>query len=403
MPWKESKAMDERKRFIEEWEQGEDSVAELCRRYGITRQTGYKWAERYQQEGEEGLEEHSRAPHHSPQAMSKAVREAILRLRRAHPRWGPRKLRAHLQALQPARSWPATSSIGALMSREGLAQPRHPRRRTPPYGEPLAHAQAPNQVWCADYKGWFCCGDRERCDPLTISDAFSRYLLRCLAVEKTDGVEARAVFEAGFREYGIPDAIRTDNGPPFASVAPGGLSRLSMWWMRLGIRHERIEPGRPEQNGRHERMHLTLKQETASPPQANLRQQQQRFQQFQWEYNQERPHEALGYQTPASVYVASAREYPARLPELAYPAGMVLRRISQQGSVKWNGERAFVSEVLGRECVGLREVEEDLLEVYYGPVLLGWLEASGPEPMFVADRGAVPRVRRGGARRAGGN
>jgi len=393
MPWKESKALDERRRFIQEWLAEEEDFAELCRRYQITRQTGYKWTWRYEVAGEQGLLELSRAPHHCPHALSETVAEGIVRLRRVHPRWGPRKLRAYLVEHQPAEVWPATSSIGELLRREGLAHPRRRRRRTPRYSEPLAHAQAPNQVWCADYKGWFLCGDGTRCDPLTSSDAVSRYLLRCQSVKKTDGVRAKSVFEGMFREYGLPDAIRTDNGPPFSSRAPAGLSRLSMWWMRLGIRHERIEPGCPEQNGRHERMHQTLKQETASPPEANLRRQQQAFERFQREYNQERPHEALGYRTPASVYVASARVYPSRLPELEYPAGAHMRRISQQGSVKWKGGRAFVSEVLGREYVGLLEVDDELFEVYYGPVFLGWVEASGEEPVFVADRGPQPRRR----------
>jgi transposase InsO family protein len=403
MPWKESKALDERKRFIEEWKKGEEDFAELCRRCGIARQTGYKWAKRYEEAGEDGLEEHSRAPHHCPHALSEGVAEAIVQLRREHPRWGPRKLRAYLQARQPQRNWPAASSIGALLSQQGLTHRRRQRRRTPLHSEPLQHAQAPNQVWCADYKGWFCCGDGQRCDPLTISDAFSRYLLRCRAVPKTDGVEAKAVFEAVFREYGLPEAIRTDNGPPFASVAPAGLSRLSMWWLRLGIRHERIEPGCPEQNGRHERMHQTLKQETASPPQGDLRQQQQAFQHFEREYNEERPHEALEYRTPIELYVASARVYPSHLPELEYPPGVDLRRISQQGSVKWKSARAFVSEVLAREYVGLLEVEEDFLEVYYGRVFLGWLDAGGPEPVFAADRGPRRRSRCAASATGGGD
>jgi transposase InsO family protein len=394
MPWRESKALDERKRFIDEWLKREEDFSELCRRYGITRQTGYKWANRYAETGEAGLVEQSRIPHQCPHAISQAVSEAVVELRRQHPRWGPRKLRAYLQRHRPEQAWPATSSIGALLNREGLAHRRRPRRRTPPYSAPLAHAQAPNQVWCADFKGWFYCADGSRCDPLTITDAFSRYLLRCRTVPKTDGVEAQAVFEAAFREYGLPEAIRTDNGPPFASRAPAGLSRLSMWWMRLGIRHERIEPGCPEQNGRHERMHQTLKEETACPPKTNLRRQQQAFEQFQQEYNQLRPHEALSYQTPASWYVASARLFPSRLTDLAYPPEAQLRRISQQGSVKWKGSRAFVSEVLAREAVGLVEVEEDFLEVYYGQLFLGWLDAVGREPVFVADVARRRRRRR---------
>jgi len=395
MPWKESRVVDERKRFIEEWNKGEEDVAELCRRFGVSRQTGYTWAKRYDASGEAGLTDRSRTPHQCPHAMAEEVADALLQLRHSHPRWGPRKLRAYLQSHRPTQSWPAASSIGALLKREGLAHPRSLRRRTPAYSEPLAHAQAPNQVWCADYKGWFYCGDGARCDPLTITDACSRYLLRCRAVAKTDGPEAQAVFEAVFRECGLPEAIRTDNGPPFASRAPGGLSRLSMWWMRLGIRHERIEPGCPQQNGRHERMHQTLKQQTASPPQANVRRQQEAFDCFQREYNEERPHEALQYRTPASVYVESARIFPSRLPELEYPPEAELRRVSQQGSVKWKCRRAFVSEVLARQEVGLVEVEEDFLEVYYGRLFLGWLDALGPEPVFVADGGPRQPRRRG--------
>jgi len=391
MPWKESKALDERKRFIQEWKADEEDFAELCRRYSISRQTGYKWTKRYAAVGEAGLEELSRTPHSCPQAISEPVAESILGLRREHPRWGPRKLKAYLQKHQPQRNWPATSSIGELLKREGLTHPRRRRRRTPLYSEPLAHAQAPNQVWCADYKGWFHCGDRARCDPLTGTDAFSRYLLRCRAVPKTDGIEAQAVFEAMFREYGLPEAIRTDNGPPFSSSAPAGLSRLSMWWVRLGIRHERIDPGCPQQNGRHERMHQTLKEETASPPEANLRRQQQAFDRFQRDYNEERPHEALDYRTPASLYVASTRLYPSRLPELKYPPCADVRRIWPHGQMEWKGQQAFISKVLAGEYVGLVEVEEKFSEVYYGPVFLGWLDASGRESVFVADR---PRRKR---------
>jgi hypothetical protein len=243
--------------------------------------------------------------------------------------------------------------------------------RTPGYSDPLAHADAANRVWCADFKGWFRCGDGARCDPLTCSDAFSRYLLRVRSVAKADGPHVKAVFDAVFQEYGLPDAMRTDNGPPFASKAPGGLTKLSMWWLRLGIRHERIAPGCPEQNGRHERMHQTLKQETASPPRANLRQQQEAFIAFEREYNYERPHEALDNRTPAELYERSVQTYPARLPELEYPCGVLLRRISQQGSLKWKCERTFISEVLAREVVGLLEVEDGQYDVYYGSLLIG--------------------------------
>jgi transposase InsO family protein len=383
--------MEARKSFIADWQRDEEGFAELCRRHQISRVTGYKWVERFEQEGETGLQERSRAPHHCPQAMSEAVVAEIVRLRQQHPRWGPRKLRAYLMEHEPEQVWPVTSSMGELLRNQGLSQ-RRVRRRTPPYSEPLGHAGKPNAVWCADFKGWFRCGDGSRCDPLTTTDAMSRYLLRCRAVEKTDGPHVRGVFEATFRHYGLPDAIRTDNGPPFASPAPGGLSRLSMWWIRLGIRHERIEPGCPEQNGRHERMHQTLKQETASPPRATLRQQQSAFDRFEQEYNWERPHEALEYRVPGALYAASSRLYPSREPEIAYPAHMHVRWISQQGSLKWRMRRTFLSEVLARQAVGLLEVEEDILEVYYGPVLLGWLEADSG--IFIVDRGPGRRRRR---------
>jgi putative transposase len=376
LPWKERKALDEKKSFVSQWERQAESLAELCRRYEISRQTGYKWLERYQQEGEAGLEEHSRAPLNHPQAMPEKVREALLHLRGQHPSWGPRKLRAYLQRASPAARWPATSSIGDLLRREGLAHPQRKRKRTPPYTQPLRHAEAPNQVWCADFKGWFLTGDGSRCDPLTITDAYSRYLLRCCAVKRTDGKHARVVFEAAFREFGLPEAIRTDNGTPFASRAPAGLSQLSMWWLRLGIRHERIEPGKPQQNGRHERMHQTLKQETASPPERSLRRQQMAFLHFQQEYNRTRPHEALQYETPASRHIGSERRYPSKMPELKYPEGAHLRRVSHHGDVKLNGMQMFVSALLAWEVVGLVETEQNSywLEVYYGPLLIGWID-----------------------------
>ena len=272
-----------------------------------------------------------------------------------------------------------TDASNTMVDREGLVVGRRKRLRVPSYSAPLEHATAANRVWCADFKGWFLCGDGQRCDPLTCTDAYSRYLLRCQHVPKTDGIHVRSVFEAVFREYGLPYAIRTDNGSPFASRAPGGLSRLSMWWLRLGILHERIDPGCPQQNGRHERMHLTLKLDTAAPPMANLRRQQEAFRAFAREYNEVRPHEALNNHTPAERYTPAARPYPARLPELEYPAGAQLRWVSQQGSVKWKCRRTFISEVLGRQAVGLIEVDDEVFEVYYGPLLLGWLDGRHAE------------------------
>jgi transposase InsO family protein len=376
--------LDQRKEFIDEWLKDERTFTDLCVRFGIARKTGYACVERFQESGRAGLEARSRAPHHSPQAIQESTAAALIAERQKRPTWGARKLRLILQREKPAVTWPAASSIGELLQREGLVQARTPRRRTPPYTQPLAHAEAPNQVWCADFKGWFYCADGVRCDPLTITDAHSRFLLCCRATAKADGPHVRAVMEAVFRRHGLPEAMRTDNGSPFASRAPGGLSRLSMWWLQLGIHHERIEPGRPDQNGRHERMHRTLKQETASPPAANRARQQQSFIAFERMYNGERPHEALNGQRPADVYADSARVFPERLPELAYPSGVHLRRISQQGSLKWRTERTFLSEVLARQMVGLLETEEEFFEVYYGPLLIGWFD--GRSHVFAPER-----------------
>jgi putative transposase len=399
MPWKESNALELRNAFITEWLKGEHSITELSRIYEISRKTAYKWLERFELTGRAGLSDGSRAPHHSPQAITEKTSAVIVAERQAHPTWGARKLVQSLLRKQPKEAWPAASSIGDLLKREGLIQGSRVRRKTPPYTNPLQHAQAANQVWCVDFKGWFRYGDGGRCDPFTTTDALSRVLLCCQATDKADGVHVRGVMEAMFRKHGLPEAIRSDNGSPFASRAPGGLSRLSMWWLQLGIRHERIQPGRPEQNGRHERMHRTLKQETANPPKANRRLQQAAFGAFQREYNEVRPHEALGWKTPAELYAPSTRPYPARSLEVEYPPGVQLRRISQQGSLKWKSERTFVSEVLARQRVGLLETEEDFFEVYYGPVLLGWFDSRAHlfEPEQPVPRKRHRRVEASGA------
>jgi len=365
MPWKASSGMEEKIRFIFEYERDERTLTELCQRYGIARETGYVWLRRYRERGVEGLLELNRAARRHPNQTPPETEQAVLELRQAHMRWGPRKLKRVLERDQAGRSWPAASTIGGLLKREGLVVARKPRRRTAPYTEPLAHADGPNRVWCADFKGWFRTGDGERIDPLTISDAHSRYLLRCQAVEKTDTERARAIFEAAFREYGMPESIRTDNGAPFASSAVAGLSRLAVWWMKLGIVPERIEAGHPEQNGRHERMHRTLKQETAEPAAANRRAQQRAFDHFRQEYNHQRPHQALGMQTPAAVYAPSPRSYPARVPEPEYPTTMLVRSVHHQGQIRWKKHEVILSKVLWGERVGLLPVNERWFTVYF--------------------------------------
>ena len=363
--------MEEKARFVFEYQQDEHTMTELCERYGIARETGYVWWRRYRAQGLEGLLELNRAPARHPNQTPAAIEQVVLELRQAHMRWGPRKLKRILERDQPGRAWPAASTMGALLKREGLVVPRKKRRKTAPYTEPLAHADRANRVWCADFKGWFRAADGTRIDPLTISDAHSRYLLRCQAVEKTDSARVQAIFEAAFREYGMPQAIRTDNGAPFASTAIAGLSRLAVWWIKLGIVPERIEAGHPEQNGRHERMHRTLKQEVAMPPAQDRRAQQRALQHFRQEYNQVRPHEALGMKTPASVYVASAREYPRQVPDPEYPDSMLVRPVQSKGHFRWKKRHnVFLSEVLWGERIGLLPIDERWFTVYFAHVPL---------------------------------
>lgn len=357
--------MEERTRFVLEYERGLCTMTDLCAIYDIARETGYYWLRRYQQGGLEALRDRERVPERHPNQTPERMERAVLELRRAHMSWGPRKLKRVLEREVPQHSWPAASTIGAMLAREGLVVPRKKRRRAPPYTQPFATADEPNRVWCADFKGWFPTQDGERVDPLTITDACSRYLLRCQQVEKTNGDRVRAIFEAAFRECGLPQAIRTDNGPPFASRAIAGLSRLAVWWMKLGIVPERIAAGHPEQNGRHERMHRTLKQETASPPAANSRAQQRAFDRFRREYNEERPHEALKMQTPSSVYRRSERSYPARVPEPEYGSAMQVRRVQLRGAFSWKQQPVFVSETLIGESIGLLPVDDRVYQVYF--------------------------------------
>src|SRR5947207_541443 len=388
MPWKASSVMEEKLRFICEYDLREQTMSELCQKYGIARETGYVWLRRYRAYGLAGLLEHSHAAHRHANQTPEEIERMVLELRQAHMRWGPRKLKRILQRDEPGRTWPAASTIGALLKREGLVVARKKRWHTAPYTQPLAHADEANRVWCADFKGYFRTADGARIDPLTISDAHSRYLLRCQAVEKTNTARVQAIFEAAFREYGMPEAIRTDNGAPFASRALAGLSRLAVWWMKLGIVPERIEAGHPEQNGRHERMHRTLKQEVAQPPAANRRQQQEELDRFRQEYNEVRPHEALEMRTPAAVYQASPRKFPVRVPEPDYPATMLIRSVRRQGHFRWKKHDVFLSEVLWGEQVGLLPEDDRWFTIYFAQLPLArfdsqnlqvtpWLKAKG--------------------------
>lgn len=374
MPWKVEDVMEQRLRFVIESRKKADSFSELCRQFEITRQTGYKWLGRYQAQGLEGLRDHSRAPRDHPNEVMEPVERQILGLRAKYPLWGARKIRAHLINNGCVGIVPACSTIGIILNEHGLTVPQKRRIRTSRGGEPLAHADGPNRVWCTDFKGWFRTADGVRCDPLTITDAHSRYLLRCQIVKAEDTLHAKPVLEAAFREFGLPERLRTDNGAPFGSNGDTGLSALAVWWIKLGIYPERIRPGKPQENGRHERMHLTLKQATASPPARNRREQQRRFDEFRREYNEVRPHEALGQVPPATVYTASAREWPRQLPKVEYGPDQEVRWVDAGGRTRWHGTRIFISHALAGEPVGLEQIGPEAWRVTFNFYELGVAE-----------------------------
>ena len=373
MPWEETTRMERRVEFVEKFDSALYTVTELCARYGISRKTAYKWLNRYGQEGEQGLTDRSRAPKSSPSRTPDSVVRRLLELRRKHPTWGPRKLLVFLAKQSPAEDWPAASTAGDILKRHGLVQERSRRHaRAPIQRGSLTSATDPNHVWACDFKGQFRTSDGRLCYPLTVTDNFSRYLLGVEGLESPSDAQSWPVFERLFREYGLPAVMRSDNGGPFASArALCGLSRLSVRWIKLGIVPERIKPGHPEQNGRHERMHRDLKQETARPPAANRLAQQESFDRFRHVRNEERPHEALGQRTPGELYCPSSRPYPSKMPELCYPGHFEVRSVHLGGELKFRGGLLFLSEALQGERVGLEEFDDGLWSVYLAEVLLG--------------------------------
>jgi transposase InsO family protein len=371
MPWKETGPVEERVKFVAAVLEGGRTVRGLCDAFGISRKQAYKWLGRFRNEGPEGLVDRSRAPKCSPQRTAPAMEALIVALRERHPTWGPKKIVGHL-VNEKTTNVPAVSTVGEILVRHGLVQKRLSRSRQVGYASPLEHAEAPNDVWCVDFKGDFRMTNGRRCYPLTMTDAFSRYLLCCRGLRSTRSETAREIFEATFRKFGLPWVIRSDNGVPFSST--GGLSALAVWWIKLGIRPERIEPGRPEQNGRHERMHRTLKAEATKPPRANHDAQQQAFNAFVKTYNDVRPHEALGQIPPAQLYQRSPREYPRRLQEMAYPSHYEVRCISATGNLKFKGELFFLSHSLRQERVGFEPIDDGLWAVHFGLMRLGVLD-----------------------------
>jgi transposase InsO family protein len=363
--------MSRRLEFVEDAQRALYSMTELCARYEVSRRVGYKWLARFEADGIAGLADQRRTAKTHPHRLSAVIAAALLDCRRAHPTWGPRKLLAYLARRRPDEPWPAASSVGALLKREGLVRARRRRPMPGHPGPPTAPMDAPNATWTADFKGQFRTGDGVYCYPLTVCDGYSRYLLACRGLPSVETAGARPVFERLFRDYGLPVRIRSDNGIPFATSALGRLSALSVWWIKLGIVPELIEPSAPQQNGQHERMHRTLKAEATRPPATTARSQQRRFDTFRTEYNTERPHEALQNATPDTHYVPSARPYPRRLMDPEYPGHFQVRYVSRNGGVRWHNRWVNVSHVLAEEYVGLEEIDDGIWSVYFGSVLLG--------------------------------
>jgi putative transposase len=376
MPWREVHPMDQRVELIKAYESGCFTVVELSEQFGVSRKTAYKWINRHETNGLPGLAELSRAPHGCPHKTPKHIVEALIALRRRHRLWGPRKLLCKLAQQYPsiADTLPAASTVGDMLKRAGLVEKRRRRIKPGDHGSVALFAPEPNDVWCADFKGEFLTKDAIWCYPFTLTDAFSRYLLGCDAKYSVEHSGAQQSCERIFAEVGLPIAIRTDNGCPFCSTAIAGLSRLSVWWMKLGIVHQRIEPGKPQQNGRHERMHRTLKAETTRPPAQNLKLQQERFNGFRDEYNQERPHEAIEMQTPSSIWRPSSRPLPAELKGPQYPGHWVVKRVDQTGTVNFRGKTYRLSGVLAHEQVALEEVDDGIWSVFFYNTLLGRLD-----------------------------
>jgi putative transposase len=377
MPWRERSAMDERLQFVQDAHRPGWSIAELCRRYDVSRKTGYKWLRAYEHAGPAGLSDGSHRPRGCPHATPAEVVRLILQLQRRYT-WGARKVRRLLMSRIPTEQVPTKTTVHRILERHGRVRSRRRSQRRFHGGPPGTPMDQPNAVWTADFKGHFRTGDGRYCYPLTSQDGASRFLLGCRGLLEPTTEASWPVFRRLFQRYGLPERIRTDNGAPFASHALGRLSTLSVWWIRLGIRPELIEPAHPEQNGRHERMHRTLKAATARPPQQDLAAQQRRFDRFREEYNTERPHEALADATPASCYGASPRTYPSHLGPLEYPGHFERRRVSRNGGVRWAHQWVNVSHLLAELEIGFEEIDDGLWNVYFGPVWLGRLhEAVG--------------------------
>jgi len=373
MPWSQTSPMQQRTLFIADFLRGTRSITDLCIEYRISRKTGYKWIDRYVRHGPQGLEEESRRPRSCPSAIEPQVVNGLVELRHRHPTWGAKKLLHVLHSRHPQWSLPHRATAYDILNRHGMIRNKPKRRKVGHPGKPTSLILKPNQVWCVDFKGQFRLGNGQYCYPLTATDGFSRFLFDCRGLHGTAVLPAKAAFTRIFKEYGLPERIRSDNGVPFATNTLARLSTLSAWWIHLGITPELIEPGKPQQNGRHERMHRTLKAEATRPPAFSLRGQQRKFDHFRHEFNHERPHEALDMQTPASVYEPSSRSMPDKLPRLDYPDRFEVRLVSDNGGIRWNHKWIKVSTTCAREYIGLEEIDEGIWNVYLGRLKLGRL------------------------------
>ncbi len=375
MPWLETAPVEERIRFVDDALSDRFTMSELCARYGISRRIGYKWLARHEEEGRRGLRDRSRAPHHCPHRIDSGLADLICDFRRQHPFWGARKLLRVLATRNPrVREWPAASTTADLLARRGLVMKRRKRRPHQHPGVVPPTTQAPNDLWTADFKGEFKTGNGVYCYPLTIADQHTRFLLTCHGLLSTQTVTARPVFERAFREYGLPRAIRTDNGVPFVTQAIHGLSYLNVWWMRLGIQHQRILPGRPDQNGAHERMHRTLKRQAVRPVKQTCARQQKVFDAFREEYNEVRPHERLNQETPASRYAESPRPYPSRLPHPEYPGHYLVKKITTGGTFRFQHKLLYIANSLVDQHIGLEETDDGVWSIYFNTVLIATLD-----------------------------
>lgn len=357
-------------RFVTLKEEGRFTHTELCERSGITRQAGYDLMKRFAETGIDGLKPRSHAPKRVPHRISEEMALLLLEMRRAHTDWGPRTILARLATVHPELKLPAASTVGDLFKRSGVVHPRPPRRQWRHPGRSTITARSPNDMWSVDFKGQFRTRDGRACYPLTVADTYTRFLLACDGRGSAGHEGVQQVFERLFREYGLPAAIRSDNGAPFSSKAVAGLSRLSVWWTQLGIHHVRTEPGHPEQNGSHERMHRTLKQVTVWPPAADAAEQQDRFDAFRGEYNHVRPHHALAMRTPGSLYIASQRVMPKRLPKPEYPGHCIVRRVRANGIVHFRDRDLFLSQVLIGHDIAFEEIDDRLWSVYFYDLFL---------------------------------